>query len=298
MPPTGIQLTGDVRVAGGDDRQPGNRRGSLIGAIVLSAGLHLSICGLALRVAPSAVGSEQEEPVAIEVVLAPPSAGTAAGAEAAGGAVEAPAPASGDGTNENDVPAPPDMTPDTAIVESQPVEAKVPAPVPAKAVPRRRPVPQARASSARPQREAAPAAAGEVDAEADGAAASAAVGPGTDAPDGDGPPGPGREGPGTAMAGAGAAPGRAEALDAYRRVVWARIDAQKPKGLRLPGRTGVSFTVAIDGTLLAARIARSSGNGELDRLALLAVQSAAPLPPPPAALGGQPMTFEIPFTFR
>lgn len=91
---------------------------------------------------------------------------------------------------------------------------------------------------------------------------------------------------------------REQALNAYSRDIWRRIAARKPKGLNLSGTTLVSFIVAADGQLLAATVERSSGNRDLDRLALATIDAAAPFPPPPVGVSAAPLSFAIPFDFH
>lgn len=93
-------------------------------------------------------------------------------------------------------------------------------------------------------------------------------------------------------------PGADQLLKLHGRAVWARIAEHKPDGLRLPGQAILSFTVGPDGALMAAVIARSSGNADIDRLALLTLDRASPFPQPPAALQTAPSTFVITFQFR
>ncbi|MGV3650089.1 MAG: TonB family protein [Devosia sp.] len=64
------------------------------------------------------------------------------------------------------------------------------------------------------------------------------------------------------------------------------------------GEVMVRFTVAANGSLSGASIARSSGNGALDQAALALVRRAAPFPPIPAGAGRSSWTFDVPLAFR
>lgn len=81
----------------------------------------------------------------------------------------------------------------------------------------------------------------------------------------------------------------------YAAKVRARVAARKPGGAGQRGTVVVSFGVSSAGGLAYARIARSSGNGALDRRVLSAVRRAAPFPRPPP---GATRRFSIPFYFR
>lgn len=91
---------------------------------------------------------------------------------------------------------------------------------------------------------------------------------------------------------------REQALNAYSHDIWQRIAARKPKGLSLRGTTLVAFIVAADGHLRGAMIKHSSGNRDLDRLALATVDAAAPFPPLPVNVSVGPLSFAISFDFR
>lgn len=316
IPPPGSRWAEIVRVAGDQRRSPPpGRRVPLIGAIVVSAVLHAGAVAVAVRVASQALGGEPEEPIAVELVIEAPPAGAGGGTATAGAEeTKAPAPVAA-----SPAASAPEQAP---AVESSAADSDVSI-ADAAAAPQRpeakpKPPPKAVAAPRRPKKRTDPPATvspkpEDVDkrdtADAPDSAASAphsepagVAEPGQTAPPATGPAASGGGGGGASSAarsGAGTASGeRARILDAYGQALWARIAARKPKGLRLAGRSGVSFTVAADGSLLAARITQPSGNPELDRLALQAVQAAAPMPPPPPALGPQPLSFDIPFTFR
>lgn len=210
-------------------------------------------------------------------------------------------------------PATPDPPAAPAATEAKPAaERAAPAPPPQRAKPRSPPTPAAASRRHRPDRREPDAVAEAASPQAAEASADGGSTPDTIAPEpsdehpraeaaDEGGAVTGREEaqPGVRV-GRAAEPeaGRAELLDVYSRAVWKRIAAHKPKGLRLPGTTRLSFTVAVDGALLAVSVVRSSGNPDLDQLALRTVREAAPLPPPPRGLRTAPLTFEISFAFR
>jgi protein TonB len=69
-------------------------------------------------------------------------------------------------------------------------------------------------------------------------------------------------------------------LPNYASTVWATLASHKPKS-RQHGSTTVTFAIGRGGALGSLRISRSSGNAQLDKLALDTVRNAAPFPPPP-----------------
>ncbi|HUD52000.1 energy transducer TonB, partial [Parvibaculum sp.] len=91
---------------------------------------------------------------------------------------------------------------------------------------------------------------------------------------------------------------RAAGIRAYGSLVWRRIAERKPKGIHLPGTAYVNFALTDEGAIAAIRVARSSGNPELDAMALRTIEAAAPFDPPPPGLTSQDLVFEIPFNFR
>lgn len=91
---------------------------------------------------------------------------------------------------------------------------------------------------------------------------------------------------------------RAEGRRAYGRLVWKRLVERKPKGLHLPGTTLVNFALNGRGEIASIHVAQSSGDAELDALALRTIRAAAPFDPPPPELAPEDLAFEIPFNFR
>ncbi|TPI37331.1 TonB family protein [Mesorhizobium sp. B2-9-1] len=79
---------------------------------------------------------------------------------------------------------------------------------------------------------------------------------------------------------------------------WIRRHTRYPsaaRSRRAEGTPSVTFTVDTAGRVVAARLARSSGDGDLDRAALGALQGAS-VPAPPAELGAR-VTRTAPFVF-
>jgi protein TonB len=79
---------------------------------------------------------------------------------------------------------------------------------------------------------------------------------------------------------------------------WIRRHTRYPsaaRSRRAEGTPSVTFTVDTSGRVVSARLARSSGDGDLDRAALGALQGAS-VPPPPAELGAR-VTRTAPFVF-
>jgi protein TonB len=93
---------------------------------------------------------------------------------------------------------------------------------------------------------------------------------------------------------ASATPPRASALTAqsYGAEVLRRIQARPAP--RAPGRgvVRVAFTLGANGAVASIRVARSSGNPALDRIALDHIRAAAPFPPPPDG-AGRAFSFEF-----
>ncbi|MFZ5584606.1 MAG: energy transducer TonB [Thermodesulfobacteriota bacterium] len=96
--------------------------------------------------------------------------------------------------------------------------------------------------------------------------------------------------------------GRAD-LEAYYEAVRLRIEREKrypPQARRrqIEGRVTLDFSLGAKGDLQACRVAKSSGNPDLDRAAQEAVQRAAPFPPPPAGLGRGGLRLELTVAFE
>lgn len=90
----------------------------------------------------------------------------------------------------------------------------------------------------------------------------------------------------------------ASLVRAYAQRLWQHIVAHRPAGLHLEGTSLILIRLDRQGAVRAIRLKQSSGAPLLDTLALRSVKRAAPLPPPPAALSDDQLTFVIPFGFR
>lgn len=87
-----------------------------------------------------------------------------------------------------------------------------------------------------------------------------------------------------------------DSLRQYGQLVWSRIAAHKPRGMRLPGTATVTFAIGADGSLLSATV--SNGSPLLNEVALETVRAAAPFPLPPPGARSEQLVFSIPFHFR
>jgi protein TonB len=174
---------------------------------------------------------------------------------------------SNDGAPES-APAPAAETHDEKRQKEEPHEEKKPAEEPVPAAEAIFEVPK-EAQPQRKQESAAPAAGG-VAARGDAATESKAAAP--------------------AAASAGA-------LREYARYVSQALSKSKPKGAGGLGTVRVKFTIAADGGIASLEIAKTSGSGRLDALALEAVRHAK-FPQPPAGLTLAQLTYEVPYHFR
>lgn len=84
----------------------------------------------------------------------------------------------------------------------------------------------------------------------------------------------------------------------WHAMVAAHLQRHKPHSAQEKGSCMVAFTVDRSGHVLGARLSSSSGSAVLDRLAVSAVQSASPVPAPPADVGGSRFPFNVPIRFR
>lgn len=94
---------------------------------------------------------------------------------------------------------------------------------------------------------------------------------------------------------AAASPGE---VRSYAAAVRARIARNRPPSQGRRGTALVRFAISRSGSLRYARLARSSGDGALDRAAVGSVRRAAPFPTPPQGMRADQLTFSIPFRFR
>jgi protein TonB len=63
------------------------------------------------------------------------------------------------------------------------------------------------------------------------------------------------------------------------------------------GTVRIRLVITQSGGLASVEVTRSSGNRRLDQMALSAVHSAS-LPPPPAGMTVDQLTYEVPYHFR
>jgi periplasmic protein TonB len=97
-----------------------------------------------------------------------------------------------------------------------------------------------------------------------------------------------------------AAPSTA-AIARWERLLVAQLERHKrypPKAGGKVGEARLAFSIDRDGRVLASRIVRSSGSDALDEEALALVRRAAPLPPPPAGLPDERLSFVVPIRYR
>lgn len=86
--------------------------------------------------------------------------------------------------------------------------------------------------------------------------------------------------------------GTAMSPNAYAKAVMKKVRSTKKKKVKAKGVAVVAFSIGRDGSLAGARIARSSGDAELDRVAVEHIRRAAPFPAPPEGADGN---FQIEF---
>lgn len=312
-------------------------RRTLLTAVILSVALHLGIGVLVARSAEEMAGASEAEPVVVELITeeparepepesaeGPPTAEMPPLVTSPGATTASPAPHPQPPTHPaTPTSAAPDAAPDHPRSEppresAPPILLTPPAPSRPQVTPKRQAVaPPERSQpeeSRRPEEAettqalvatsaeisplSSPEQSAATDAAEPGSSVEANVTPVTNSAATPATTVTGPSAPSTSGGRASTQAGRSSALAQYNRAIWQRIAAHKPKGVHLPGRTLVSFTVAANGALQGAAIAQPSGNDELDRLALSTVRAAAPLPPLPPALGTQPLSFEIPFAFH
>ena len=84
----------------------------------------------------------------------------------------------------------------------------------------------------------------------------------------------------------------------YQAIIWRHIAAHKPRGVQIKGTVTVTFQLDRDGAVLALTVVRSSGNFNLDRIALRAIRQSGAFPQPPAELASSQLYFIIPIDFR
>lgn len=95
-----------------------------------------------------------------------------------------------------------------------------------------------------------------------------------------------------------AAPGKEDLLAAYAAQLRQRILERRPRGLRKDGTATVAFHLDRAGQITGSTIAVSSGDVQLDRLALRMVRQAAPFPEPPRELPESKLDFSLSIRFH
>ena len=75
-------------------------------------------------------------------------------------------------------------------------------------------------------------------------------------------------------------PKRTESAGGYNAKIWSALARHKPKTGK-SGSASVTFAIGPGGGLKSVRVSGSSGDSQLDQMALATVRNAAPFPPPP-----------------
>ena len=75
-------------------------------------------------------------------------------------------------------------------------------------------------------------------------------------------------------------PKHTESAGGYNAKIWSALARHKPKTSK-SGSASVTFAIGPGGGLKFARVSGSSGDSQLDQMALATVRNAAPFPPPP-----------------
>src|SRR5690606_11289798 len=86
-----------------------------------------------------------------------------------------------------------------------------------------------------------------------------------------------------------------------RVLAWINRHKRYPRGARSRREEGlvqVSFAINASGSVVSARIARSSGNAELDKAALDMLHRASPVPAPPPEIASGRMNLSVPVQFN
>ncbi|NLR72065.1 energy transducer TonB [Novosphingobium sp. ERN07] len=89
-----------------------------------------------------------------------------------------------------------------------------------------------------------------------------------------------------------------DVLRDYQAIIWRHIAAHKPRGVQTRGTVTVRFQLDRDGAVLALDIVRSSGNFNLDRIALRVIRQSGAFPAPPSGLASSQLHFTVPIDFR
>ena len=91
------------------------------------------------------------------------------------------------------------------------------------------------------------------------------------------------------------------AIASWERLLVAQLERHKRYPPQAGGKVGearLAFDIDRTGRVLASRIVHSSGSDALDREALALLRRAAPLPPPPAGLPDDRLSFVVPIRYH
>jgi protein TonB len=91
------------------------------------------------------------------------------------------------------------------------------------------------------------------------------------------------------------------AVAKWERLLVAQLERHKrypPQARGHVGEARLAFSIDRSGHVVASRIVHSSGSDALDQEALALVKRAAPLPPPPAGMSDDQLSFVVPIRYR
>jgi protein TonB len=91
------------------------------------------------------------------------------------------------------------------------------------------------------------------------------------------------------------------AIAGWERLLVAQLERHKrypPDARGKVGEARLAFSIDRGGRVLASRIVRSSGSAALDEEALALIKRAAPLPPPPAGVPDERLSFVVPIRYH
>jgi len=91
------------------------------------------------------------------------------------------------------------------------------------------------------------------------------------------------------------------AIASWERLLVAQLERHKRYPAGAQGKVGearLAFSIDRSGQVVASRIVHSSGSEALDQEALALIKRAAPLPPPPAGVPEERLSFVVPVRYR
>jgi periplasmic protein TonB len=91
------------------------------------------------------------------------------------------------------------------------------------------------------------------------------------------------------------------AVTNWQRLLVAQLERHKRYPPQAQGKVGearLAFRIDRSGHVVTSRIARSSGSDALDQEALALIKRAAPLPPPPAGISDDQLSFVVPIRYH